>query len=69
MPVGWPERLGDGALTHEQLLVLGEECCNDATCHGMMRNGRPLTNVEMDAMLRYSSHERRKAEQFIKDEL
>lgn len=32
---------------------LGEEVANDPTCRDFMRQGRPLTNVEMDAYSYY----------------
>jgi hypothetical protein len=33
---------------------LGEEVANDPTCRDFMRQGRPLTNVEMDAFVAWS---------------
>lgn len=40
-------------MTDEDLLQLGAEVANDPTLGGMCRQGRPLTNVEMSALLRW----------------
>ena len=47
----------------------GHDVATDPTCRNMKRQGRLLTNCEMAAATLYYMVERRKAEQFLKDEL
>lgn len=56
-------------MTEAEWLALGREVAEDPTCQNMMRQGRPLMNVEMHAYTVYAREERRKAEQFLKDDL
>ena len=56
-------------LTEDERYEFGREIVTDPTCVGFMRQGRPITNVEMNACTFYLSEERRKAEQFLKEEL
>jgi hypothetical protein len=53
----------------EELIEQGRLLRNDKTWDGWMIHGRPVTNVEMYAMIQFSREERRKAEQFLKEEL
>jgi hypothetical protein len=41
----------DHDVTCAEKMRLGEEIANDQTYHSMERQGRPLTNVEMDAFV------------------
>lgn len=56
-------------MSDEERLEFGREVATDPTCHDMERQGRPITNVEMNACTFYMREERRKAEQYLKDEL
>lgn len=56
-------------MTDDEKSAFGREVAEDLTCRGMMRHGRPLTNVEMDAAATWLREQRRKAKQFIEDEL
>ena len=56
-------------MTEDERLEFGREVATDPTCVGFMRQGRPITNVEMNACTFYLREERRKAEQFLKEEL
>lgn len=56
-------------MTNDAKLLLGREVAEDPTCQDMERQGRPLTNVEMDAATTWLREVRRKAKQFVKDEL
>lgn len=47
--------------SREELLQLGQEIAADPTCAGMERQGRPLTNIEMKAIL-VEAAERKAAE-------
>lgn len=40
-------------MTDEQIMQLGKEVADDPTLGGMMRQGRPLTNMEMVAYANY----------------
>lgn len=56
-------------MTEGEKIALGREVATDPTCHDMERDGRPLTNVEMDAAVLWSRDQRRKAKRFIEEEL
>ena len=56
-------------LDENERIAFGREVATDPTCRDMERHGRPLTNCEMAAATLYYMVERRKAEQFLKDEL
>lgn len=56
-------------MTETEKIEYGHDVATDPTCHNMKRNGRPLTNCEMAAATLHYMIERRKAEQFLKDEL
>ena len=55
--------------SESDLLELGREVEEDPTLDGMSRAGRPLTNTEMSAAMLYRRTERRKAEDFLREEL
>lgn len=46
----WPPR---EAISDEELLRLGREVCEDPTHKAQMRQGRPLTNIEMVAVIHW----------------
>ena len=56
-------------MTEAEKIEYGHDVATDPTYRNMKRHGRPLTNCEMAAATLYHMVERRKAEQFLKDEL
>lgn len=56
-------------MNEEEIYEHGKKLRNDPTWDGWTIHGRPVTNLEMYAMNQFSREERRKAEQFLKEEL
>ena len=56
-------------LSDTDLLELGRQVDEDPTLDGFSRAGRVVTNLEMYASMRYRSDQRRKAQQFLSEEL
>ena len=54
-------------MTEEERLEFGREVANDPTSHGFMRQGRPITNVEMNAYTLWMRDQRRKANELLRD--
>lgn len=58
-------REAPAALTRDELIELGRQVLADPTHDGWLLHGRPITNVEMSAVMEYRRDQRRKAEEVL----
>jgi hypothetical protein len=50
-------------MSEQERLAFGKEVAEDPTCKGFMRQGRAITNVEMNAYTFYSREKKRTEKQ------